>query len=361
MYTGVIKIFIELSLLAAVFLAAGCSIEGTQNSGKSGSGEWKQIVDLTGVWKFSVGDDSEWASASFNDDNWELVEVPSSWENQGFHGYDGYAWYRNTFEISEKYKNSILYLFLGFVDDVDQTFINGKQVGYSGSFPPDYRTAYDFSRKYPIPPEVLNFNKKNTIAVRVYDDELEGGILRSDIGIGIFAPEYSFNNGINLAGMWKFRTGDNPDWKDNELNDSKWADLIVPGYWETQGFPEYDGFAWYRKSVIIPEKYKNEKLILVLGKIDDLDEVYVNGELVGSTGNMHIRDLGDYYQKLRGYYLSTNTLRFGKNNLIAVRVYDGFRDGGIYEGPVTIVPQKEYTKYWNRLRNGENIIDKFFN
>lgn len=359
MYIKILKAVIKLSLLAVVLLIAGCSVEGTENSPKSGFPEWKQIVDLTGVWKFSVGDNSEWASAVFNDDNWEKIQVPSSWENQGFHGYDGYAWYRNTFEIPDKYKNDVIYLFLGFVDDVDQVYINGKLVGHSGSFPPRYSTAYDVNRKYPIPPEVLNFNQKNTIAVRIYDDELEGGILRGEIGI--YTPAYSLNNGINLVGTWKFRTGDSPDWKDRSLDDSRWADLIVPGYWETQGFPDYDGFAWYRKSVFIPSNYRNEKLVLFLGKIDDIDEAYVNGKLVGSTGNMNNKDLGDHYQKLRGYYLSGDNLKYGKNNLIAVRVYDGFKDGGIYEGPVIIVPQKEYIKYWNRLRNGENIIEKIFN
>jgi hypothetical protein len=358
MYIRIFKTFFEVSVIAALFLIAGCSIKGTENPDKYGSSEWKQLVDLSGTWKFSVGDNNEWSSVLFNDENWESIQVPSSWENQGFHGYDGYAWYRNTFDIPDKYKNNIIYLFLGYVDDVDQVFINGQQVGHSGSFPPHYMTAYDVSRRYPVPNELLNFDKKNTIAVRVYDDELEGGILRGDIGI--YTPEYSLQNGINLVGTWKFMTGDNPAWKEAGFDDKNWADLIVPGYWETQGFPDYDGFAWYRKSVFIPEKYKDEKLILVMGKIDDLDEAYINGKLVGSTGNMSIKDLGDNYLKLRGYYLSADDLNYGKFNLIAVRVYDGFRDGGIYEGPITIVPQKEYIKYWNKLRNGENIIDKIF-
>jgi sialate O-acetylesterase len=356
----IIRAFVELSVIASLFIITGCNIEGTQDpAGSSDTQEWKQLVNLSGIWKFSVGDNPNWASAVYNDDNWERNKVPSSWENQGFHGYDGYAWYRNTFDVPVKYSNSIIYLFLGFVDDVDQVFINGKQVGYSGSFPPQYMTAYDINRRYPVPTEVLNFTKKNTIAIRVYDEELEGGILRGDIGI--YTPEYSFQNGINLVGTWKFRTGDNPAWKENKFNDNEWADLIVPGFWETQGYPDYDGFAWYRKSVFLPEKYKGEKLILVMGKIDDLDEVYINGKLIGSTGNMNTRDDADNYLKLRGYYLSGNELRFGEKNLIAVRVYDGFKDGGIYEGPVTLVPQKEYTAYWNRLRNGENIINKIFN
>ena len=354
----IIKIFFQTSVILVLLLLTGCNIEGTENPEKSGSGEWKQIVPLSGEWKFSVGDNSEWASTGFNDGNWERIEVPSSWENQGFHGYDGYAWYRNTFEIPDRYKNDILYLFLGYVDDVDQVFINGKEIGYSGSFPPHYKTAYDVSRRYPVPPGILKFNMKNTIAVRVYDDELEGGILRGDIGV--YTPEYSLRNGINLTGRWKFRTGDNPDWKEIKINDTKWDSIIVPGYWETQGYPDYDGFAWYRKSVFVPQKYRDEKLIIVLGKIDDLDEVYINGKLIGSTGNMNTRDLADNYQKLRGYYLSSDDLRYGGKNLIAVRVYDGFKDGGIYEGPVIIVPQKDYIKYWNRLRNGGNIIDKIF-
>ncbi len=339
-------------------ISEGCQVEGTENPVNKSS-QWKQVVDLSGVWKFSVGDNPQWASADINDDNWERIEVPSSWENQGFHGYDGYAWYRNTFSIPGKYKNDIVYLFLGFVDDVDQVFINGKQVGFSGSFPPHYETAYNVDRRYPVPASALNFGSVNTIAVRVYDDELEGGILRGNIGF--YVPEYAMENGINLVGTWKFRTGDDPEWKEVKYNDEDWADLIVPGYWENQGYPDYDGFAWYRKTVFVPEKYKEERLILVMGKIDDVDEVYINGKLIGSTGNPETKDMGDNYQKLRGYYLSTDDLKYGDQNLIAVRVYDGFRDGGIYEGPVMIVSQKEYREYWNNIRNGKNFIDKIFN
>lgn len=359
MYFRLIKIAVTICLPVIVILTAGCNIEGTENPQKSSSSEWKQVVNLEGVWRFSVGDNTDWASPLINDDNWELIKVPSSWENQGFHGYDGYGWYRNTFEVPDKYKNSILYLFLGYVDDVDQVFINGKQIGYSGSFPPKYRTAYDVNRRYPVPTGILNFGKKNTIAVRIYDDELEGGILRGNIGI--YTPAYSLENGINLAGMWKFRTGDNSGWKDSSMDDSKWQNIIAPGYWETQGYPDYDGFAWYRKSVYVPEKYSSDKLVLILGRIDDIDETFVNGKLIGFTGDMNARDLGDHYLKLRGYYLSHDDLKYGGYNTIAVRIYDGFRDGGIYEGPLTIIPQKDYIKYWNSLRNGNNIFEKLFN
>ncbi len=357
MNTGSIKIIIGAVWAISLLTLGGCRLEGTENPVNRES-EWKQVVDLTGVWKFSVGDNLKWADENIADGSWERIEVPSSWENQGFHGYDGYAWYRNTFSIPARYKNDVIYLFLGFVDDVDQVFINGKIVGYSGSFPPDYETAYNVDRRYPVPSSLIKYDGQNTIAVRVYDDELEGGILRGNIGF--YIPEYSMDNGINLVGSWKFKTGDSSKWKDVNFNDNDWTDLIVPGYWENQGFPDYDGFAWYRKTVFVPEKYREEKLILVMGKIDDIDEVYINGKLVGSTGNLDVRDMGDNYQKLRSYYLPEDSFRYGENNLIAVRVYDGFKDGGIYEGPVTIVPQKEYREYWNSIRRGDNFFDKIF-
>ncbi len=36
----------------------------------------------------------------FDDSKWDKITVPSSWENQGFRGYNGYAWYRVSFEGS---------------------------------------------------------------------------------------------------------------------------------------------------------------------------------------------------------------------------------------------------------------------
>ena len=67
---------------------------------------------------------------------------------------------------------------------------------------------------------------------------------------------------VALAGQWKFHTGDNPAWAQQEFNDSDWKtiDLTPPagsedasigasGYipgWTAQGFPDYTGYAWYR-------------------------------------------------------------------------------------------------------------------
>ncbi len=115
----------------------------------------KNYLDLEGNWRFSIGDDTAWSSPDFNDNNWEKIKVPAAWEDQGFHGYNGFAWYRKTFTVPKELVGSNFVLSAGLIDDVDQTFINGKLIGMSGGFPPQYATAYDAYREYYISKDFL--------------------------------------------------------------------------------------------------------------------------------------------------------------------------------------------------------------
>ena len=98
-----LKIFIIVLLFSQTHFFVGC-VE-YHNQPQQNSVEEKLILDLSGRWKFSLGDDMNWKEERFNDNNWEKVNVPSSWENQGFHGYDGYAWYRTSFKLTSDIKN----------------------------------------------------------------------------------------------------------------------------------------------------------------------------------------------------------------------------------------------------------------
>jgi hypothetical protein len=315
-----------------------------------------RIVDLRGEWKFSIGDRSEWSKPGFDDRNWETVRVPSSWENEGFHGYDGYAWYRKSFFLPKDYSGKSFIIQLGYIDDADEVYVNGNLIGRTGDFPPDYQTAYNILRRYPVPQKFLRLNSDNIIAVRVYDSKLEGGIVKGDIGL-YYLPTIVAD--YNLEGIWKFSTGDDMAWKEPGFKDSDWSDIIVPGYWENQGFRDYDGIAWYRTSFPLPENLKGKDLVLLMGKIDDIDEVYLNGMLIGSTGNFREGHSGNEWQQFRGYYIPGGLLK-DKNNIIAVRVYDGFMDGGIYQGPVGLVRQEKYTQFWKSNRKKRNIFEIIF-
>ena len=39
-----------------------------------------------------------------------------------------------------------------------------------------------------------------------------------------------------------------------------------------------------------------------------------------------------------------------EKNIIAVRVFDSGRDGGIYEGPVGLITQTKYIDYWRKIK-----------
>lgn len=328
-------------------------------------GEWERIINLSGKWKFSIGDDMKWAQPNFNDDGWERVYAPAYWEDEGFHGYDGYAWYRKQFYFPKNYKDANIYFRSGGIDDVDEVYVNGNMIGSSGSFPPDYKTAYNAIRLYKIPVKYLNINGNNMIAVRVYDSQLGGGIASGDIGIFV---NHSVQPDISLEGNWRFKTGNISEWKEKKFDDSHWDNVYVPSLWEAQGYKDYDGFAWYRTKINIPDRFKGKQLVLVLGRIDDMDETYLNGRMIGSTGELddpnNMDDAMERAQreqswgKFRGYYIPKDLIVYNQENVIAVKVYDGYIGGGIYQGPIGIMTQETYTKYWRDRKKRDNFKDR---
>ncbi len=326
--------------------------------------EWKQLFGLRGKWKFEIGDNKKYAEQHFNDSKWETIYAPSPWEDQGYPGYDGYGWYRKHFKSSPNWQYKTLSLQLGNIDDVDEVYLNGHLIGKTGQFPPYYRTAYDANRVYTFPSMYLSSDGDNIVAIRVYDQELGGGMLRGNLGV--YEDIEALRVDITLPAVWKFATGDDPEWRSPELKETDWDSLLVPAFWENQGYTDYDGFAWYRVHFIVPNDFKNEKLILVLGKIDDFDVTYLNGQQIGKTGSMVNRENNipgsNEYGQLREYYIPKELIHFGGENVLAVRVYDGFKDGGIYSGPIGIVEQNTFLK-WQKQEKKKNkpyIFDWLF-
>ena len=140
-----------------------------------------QTIELPSMWKFKTGDDVRYKEIAFDDSQWNTVAVPSQWETQGFPNYDGYAWYRTKFSVPKNLLNKELFLLLGKVDDIDETFLNGKKVGGLGKFPPVNESAWNVQRTYKIPASLLK--EENVLAVRVYDGGAPGGIIGGLIGL----------------------------------------------------------------------------------------------------------------------------------------------------------------------------------
>jgi sialate O-acetylesterase len=325
--------------------------------------DWRRIISLAGAWKFEIGDNPQYSARDYNDSKWEEVRAPDAWENQGFPGYDGYAWYRRSFRTPAEAQDYLLYLQLGSIDDVDETFLNGKLIGYQGRMPPNYETAYNFSRRYLIPPEFLDPSGENLIAIRVYDDEIAGGITHGDLGI-FYTPD-QMEVAMPLNGPWKLKMEDERNFAQPDWDDSDWQQVAVPSFWDSYGYKDYDGAGWYRTRFRLPRNLADEKLILFLGRIDDVDQVYLNGKLLGKTGPWPERDnvgnlYGDYYVQVRAYFIPKNMLSPDQENVLAVRVFDVMLHGGIWDGPVGLATRRQYMIWQDRNSSPKDFLWRLF-
>ncbi len=108
-------------------------------------------------------------------------------------------------------------------------------------------------------------------------------------------------------------------WTAGDMDDSGWASMELPGYWEGKGLPGFDGIVWFRKTVEIPSGWAGKDLQLNPGIIDDEDIIYWNGEQIAS---------GAGYNVQRHYTIPARLVKAGRNTL-AIKVTDTGGEGGI--------------------------------
>ena len=144
-------------------------------------------MDLAGSnWRFRTGDDVSWANPSFDDSTWESRAVPDNWGETAQSSYDGFAWYRRTFTLPPRpggLTDAAVIAALGFIDDADQTFLNGQEVGRTGGFPPSFDSAWDVPREYYPQDGLLRWGATNVLAVRMYDGTGGGGFYKGPVGL----------------------------------------------------------------------------------------------------------------------------------------------------------------------------------
>ena len=164
---------------------------------------------------------------------------------------------------------------------------------------------------------------------------------------------------MDLAGKWRLKLDPKNTGLAERVHEfgyniaNQWPEVMVPGIWERQGarfqvvnpdaikqspFPgvnvrtdkPYNGFAWYRKKVLVPAEWAGYDLELYLGAVDDWDWAYWNGQQVGHTGAKS--NPKDWWKVARRYAIPKSKVTFGGYNVIAVRVYDCGDGGGILGG-----------------------------
>lgn len=134
---------------------------------------------------------------------------------------------------------------------------------------------------------------------------------------------------------WKFKPGDSLRWATADYDDQAWT-LLKSGLWWGHAGYDHAGYAWYRKRVVIPANLKSEAqrlgwLRLSLGQIQDADEAYLNGVLIGKTGSAD--PFVGRWEEPRLYVVRPGIVNWGGENLLAVRVFCRDGNGGMHTGP----------------------------
>jgi sialate O-acetylesterase len=130
-------------------------------------------------------------------------------------------------------------------------------------------------------------------------------------------------NGRKPENRWLGLDFDDSSCASKNFNDSLWKEMSLPTVWERTEVGNFDGAVWFRKQVTIPSGWRGRNLILSLGPIDDMDETYVNGTIVGS----HLTE--GMWQVPRTYSLPASVV-LDSIVQVAVRVIDYGGGGGIF-------------------------------
>ena len=246
-----------------------------------------ELEAVTGTWRFHPGDNPTWKTPDLDDSGWQSVRLPDNWERHSNHTDNNvYGWFRRKLTVPEDCQARDFDLLLGQIDDVDETFLNGQRIGSTGSFPPNYQTAYSTYRRYRIPASLVRGDGTDVLAVRVFDGDGNGGMLAAgspSVRVGPFDPHVSENKG---------KTGH------------------VVG-----------GIGWYRKHFTIEQADRHVSVTF--------DGVYMNPEL---WINGH--RLGEHPHGYTGFTfdLTEHLNPAGQENVLAVRVRNEGKNSRWYSG-----------------------------
>jgi len=127
----------------------------------------RQLKTINDGWKFSKGDYPNASSISFNDEGWERIAIPHSWNTDAYiekDYYRGIVWYRKKIFISDTDLNKQLYLRFEGVNQIASVYVNG-------SFAGEHRGGYT-SFTFDITP-LCKFGEENIIAVKADNTLIE--------------------------------------------------------------------------------------------------------------------------------------------------------------------------------------------
>ncbi|MCM8711711.1 glycoside hydrolase family 2 protein [Clostridium sp. SYSU_GA19001] len=122
----------------------------------------RKIININNGWKFLRQDEIEAMNKNYNDESWESINLPHTWNAiDGVNGddfYKGVCWYRKEFIIATLEKGKKVFIEFEGSNSITDVYVNGKHLG-------QHRGGYSTFR-FDIT-EAVEYGSKNILAVKV--------------------------------------------------------------------------------------------------------------------------------------------------------------------------------------------------
>ncbi|MEL7483846.1 MAG: sialate O-acetylesterase, partial [Planctomycetota bacterium] len=162
--------------------------------------EAKHADYIAGILEAEAGLPAGWHTPQLDDSGWQTIGAPGFWEPI-IGSVDGIVWLRRTITLSADQAQAGGTLFLGMVEEYDDTYVNGVRIG-SMNYPSP--GAGRREREYTIEPGILSPGE-NTIAIRVVDTRTAGGFGSPPGTMRLATPD----GDVSLDGQWRIRISHN--------------------------------------------------------------------------------------------------------------------------------------------------------
>jgi sialate O-acetylesterase len=152
------------------------------------------------------GETEGWQKPGIELSSWETVKIPDGWfTDKTVYGsvwvnIYGSVWFRRDIEIPAAWAGKDIVLHLGVVDDFDTTYFNGEKIGAIGKETANWWTV---KRDYKVPGRLVKAGA-NTVAVRIFNDYMDGGFKSGAKDMSISLADGSADD-LKLAGDWSRR------------------------------------------------------------------------------------------------------------------------------------------------------------
>ena len=142
-----------------------------------------------------------WADPATDASEWERMLLPGGWQAQGLN-FSGVFWFRKEVEVPAAWAGKALTLSIGACDKSDVTYFNNVEVG--GLSIDERGDAWCVQRVYTVPGELVRAGK-NVIAVRVFSNIYQGGMIGPATAMRLTLAGEQDGTIISLKGEWTYR------------------------------------------------------------------------------------------------------------------------------------------------------------